>query len=305
MLAGTTLFFLGTLAAQDLPPAVSIRLDPPANGERSLLRRTPVEVYIRTDREAYVTVFRADTEGRLSVLYPEHPWEENYLRPGRTYQISTAGAGHAFMVESEPGIGYLFAVASAEAFNYRSAVRDERWDHAAFLPDGRISGDPYASFIRIAERILPAEETGYGSALVAYLVEGQYHYPRFACYQCHAPATHPVWDPYERTCPRFALVRYSDPKAGYRYGFRDLRLAAEESDRDWISRVLDLRKLIPWVSKPGQAPRQPQGGAESAPWPPSPLRNLTPRLERRSPPLLPERSDSHLTREPTRRRPPI
>ncbi len=303
MLSAIALLLSGSLITdQDRPPTVSIRLDPPA--ERVLLRGTPVKVSVRTDREAYVTVFRADTEGRLSVLYPEHPWEENHLRPGRSYQISTAGRGYSFRVESEPGIGYLFALTSAEAFNYRKVVRGERWDYASLLPDGRITSDPYASFIRVAEQIMQSRGAVFGSALVAYRVEGRYEYPRFVCYDCHLPATRPVWDPYQRTCPRFALVRYSDPRAGYRYGFRDLLLGREESRRDSTSTVLNLRRLIPWISQPGSSLRQQERAGELEPWPSSLLRNLTPRLERRWAPVNPEPRDSPPLRDQRPRRPP-
>lgn len=302
MLAAIALFLLGTPAVQDRPPAVSIRLDPP--GERTLSRHTRAKVSIRTDREAYVTVFRVDTEGRLTILYPEHPWEDNRVRPGRTYQIRAAGAEHSFMVESEPGVGYLFAVASAEAFDYRKAVRGGRWDYASLLPDGRLSGDPYASFMRVAEQISQGKRKVSGSTLLAYRVEGQYEYPRFVCYDCHAPATQPAWDPYERTCPRFALVRYSDPKAGYRYGFRDLWLNSEGSPRDSMSGVLNLRRSIPWISRPGPTPRQPEFTTESEPWPSLRLRDLIPRLERRSAPVSPEPPNSSPPRDRRRQSPP-
>jgi hypothetical protein len=301
MSIGTVLLLLASLAAQERPPAVYLRLEPPA--DRSLLRGTPAKLYLRTDRGAYVTVFRADTEGRLSVLYPERPWEDNYLRPGKNYEIASAGTGYTFTVESEPGVGYLFAVASAEAFDYRRVVRGERWDHAALLPEGRITGDPYASFVGLAERIVEDRGTPYGSALLAYRVEGEYDYPRFVCYGCHAPASREVWDPYGRTCSRFALVRYSDPEAGYRYAFRDLRAPSGESGRDWISGVLDLRRLIPWVSKSAEVPRPPERAAEAAPSPSSLPRNLTPRLERRLVPVPPQSSDSPPVRNEKRRRP--
>ncbi|GBD33695.1 hypothetical protein HRbin33_02692 [bacterium HR33] len=299
---GTAFLLLGALAVQDRPPAVSIRVDPPA--QSSWARGTPVKVYLRTDRAAYVTVFRADTEGRLSILYPEHPWENNYLNGGRTYEITAGGTSHAFSAEFEPGLGYLFAVASEEPFDYRKVVRGERWDRASFFPEGRITGDPYASFTDLAEQILTNRAAAYGSALVAYRVEGQYDYPRFVCYDCHAPNTHPVWDPYQRTCPRFALVRYSDPKAGYRYGFRDRRAPAERSPGDWISGVPDLRRLIPWLSRPQELPREPERAAAPEPWLSPILRNLTPRLERRSPVVAPQPADSPPLQNQRRRRPP-
>src|SRR3972149_5538250 len=36
-----------------------------------------VRVYYRTERDAYVTLLRVDTDGRVRVLYPREPFEDN------------------------------------------------------------------------------------------------------------------------------------------------------------------------------------------------------------------------------------
>jgi hypothetical protein len=199
-------------------------------------------------------------------------------------------------------VGYLFAVAAKEPFDYHRAVRGERWDHGSLLSEGRMRGDPYSAFRRLAEQILRDPATDYGSVLVAYRVEGPYDYPRFVCYGCHTPASHSVRDPYQRTCPRFALVRYTDPEVDYRYGFRDLQNPSE-SPLDPISRVLDFRRLVPWVAKPGPAPRAPEGGDRAGPGRWSPPGYLTPRLERRLSPVKGEPLDSVPPSSQGRRRP--
>src|SRR5512140_3346852 len=36
-----------------------------------------VHVYFRTERDAYVTIFRVDTDGRVRVIYPRDPSDDN------------------------------------------------------------------------------------------------------------------------------------------------------------------------------------------------------------------------------------
>ncbi len=46
-----------------------------------------VRLYFRLDQDAYVTIFRVDTDGRIRVLFPRDPWEDNFARGGRDYQV--------------------------------------------------------------------------------------------------------------------------------------------------------------------------------------------------------------------------
>jgi hypothetical protein len=42
-------------------------------------------------------------------------------------------------------------------------------------------------------------------------VDRRYDYPRFLCYDCHAYASYPYWDPYAHSCFKFRIVIYDDP----------------------------------------------------------------------------------------------
>ena len=39
-----------------------------------------VRVFFKLDRDAFVTVFRVDTDGRVRVLFPREPWDDNVAR---------------------------------------------------------------------------------------------------------------------------------------------------------------------------------------------------------------------------------
>src|SRR5467141_3773149 len=82
-----------------------------------------VRLYFRLDQDAYVTIFRVDTDGRVRVLFPREPWEDNYARGGEKYEVRPYGDHWAFSVDDYPGEGYIFAVASIDPYNYADLVR--------------------------------------------------------------------------------------------------------------------------------------------------------------------------------------
>jgi uncharacterized protein DUF4384 len=167
-------------------------------------------VYLQLDRPAFVTVFRVDTDGRLRVIFPREPWSDPYVRDVREpIELPGKQGGRSFIVDDSPGMGYLFAIASPEPFDYDPIARGDYWDYR-LIDGGRIQQDPYVVLTDLAERIAP--DADYDYDVVPYDVERHYDYPRFVCYDCHAHATFDQWDPYSRSCTRFQLVIYDDPR---------------------------------------------------------------------------------------------
>src|SRR5437660_6343951 len=189
-------------------------------------------VYFRTAEDAYVTVLRIDTDGRVRVLYPTDPWLDNYARGGQRYEARSSADREAFIVDDYPGEGYIFAVASADPFNYTALVREDHWDYRAIAAGGRVTGDPYISLTDLVDRIIPPNYTEYSYDVLPYYVEQRYQYPRFLCYDCHSYASYPYWNPYATSCFRFRVVIYDDPYyyssryyGGPRLVYRTTRLA--------------------------------------------------------------------------------
>ena len=74
--------------AQAHPAAYRPRVELWTNhGDAVYTRGQYVRVYFRADRDAYVTILRVDTDGRVRVLFPRDPWEKTYARRGREYEI--------------------------------------------------------------------------------------------------------------------------------------------------------------------------------------------------------------------------
>ena len=175
-----------------------------------------VRVFLRADRDAYVTVFRVDTDGRVRVLFPHEPWEDNFVRSDREFEIDGGYASDAFDIDDYPGVGYLFAVASADPFTYDPIASRDHWDYGA-IADGRVRGDPYVALTDLANRIVPSENDDWDYDMTPYYVQQHYDYPRFLCYDCHTYASWTAWDPYAYSCVRFRIVVYDDP---YYYPYR-------------------------------------------------------------------------------------
>lgn len=181
------------------------------NNNEVFRRGDQVRVYFRTESESYVTIFRVNTDGRVRVLFPRDPWEDNYARGDRRYEIQAHGNRSSFIVDDYPGQGYLFAVASADPFNFRNIVSADHWDYRQIAAGGRITGDPYVSLMGLIDLIVPPNYSDYSYDVLPYYVEQRYEYPRFLCYDCHGYASYSYWNPYRYSCTSFRLVIYNDP----------------------------------------------------------------------------------------------
>ena len=166
-------------------------------------------VYLDAKRPAHVTVLRVDTDGRLTVLFPREPWGDTYVREGREFEVTGGRGSRSFLVDDDPGVGYLFAIASAHPFDFDDIAQGDHWDYR-LVEGGKIRGDPYVVLTDLAARIAPGGDYDYD--INPYYVEQRYDYPRFVCYDCHAYAKYDAWDPYRQACARFRVVIYDDPR---------------------------------------------------------------------------------------------
>jgi hypothetical protein len=186
-----------------------------ADRETPYRRGEGARIYFRTDEPGYVTVLRVDTDGRIRTLFPLEPWRGAKVRGGRTHEVSDTRNGGSFTIDDDPGIGYLFAIASSFPFQYDEITRGDYWDFRV-IDDGRIQSDPYVALTDLAGRIAPRGDYQYD--IVPYYVERHYEYPRFVCYDCHSYASYDEWDPYTTSCVRFRVLIYDDP-AYYPYRY--------------------------------------------------------------------------------------
>ena len=192
-------------------PRVRLWID---RNESTFRRGDRVRALFRVDDDAYVTVVRVDTDGRLRVLYPTTPYSTARVRGDHSYRVPGSSAG-SFVVDDATGLGYVFAIASYEPFDYARVSYGRAWDyHAAGFG---VTGDPFLAVRRFADRIAYDDRTGYSTAYDEYHVGRRVDYPRYACYDCHAAGSYPARDPYGYPCPRYRVVVYHD---SYYYPYR-------------------------------------------------------------------------------------
>jgi hypothetical protein len=195
---------------------VTIRTD----RDEPYARGDGARVYLSVDEPSYVAVFRVDTDGRIRVLFPREPWSDTYVRDEREFEVAGRQDGRSFIVDDDPGVGYLFAIASPEPFDFHDITRGDYWDYR-LIDGGRIQGDPYVPLTDLAARVAPRGDYDYD--ISPYYVDHRYEYPRFVCYDCHAYASYSEWDPYSTPCPRYRVVVRDDPRYyPYRYGGRNV-----------------------------------------------------------------------------------
>jgi hypothetical protein len=162
-------------AAGQLAPADSGAHQPPGvriwTNHGDVYQQTErAQVFFRTERDAYVTVLRVNTDGRVRVLFPPEPGDPNLAHGGQTYTVPGVDGRNAFIVDDPPGLGYVFAVASEDPFAYEAFTANDQWSlqTVAGLSDGRIHGDPYASLQALVQQIMPAGYADFGTQLLPY-----------------------------------------------------------------------------------------------------------------------------------------
>lgn len=190
-----------------------------ADRESVYRRGDRARIYFRTEEPAYVTVLRVDTDGRIRAVFPREPWGKTRVRGSQTLEVAASRDQRFFTVEDDPGIGYLFAIASPFPFEYDDVTRGDYWDFRV-IDNGRIRGDPYVALTGLAIKIAP--RGGHRYDIAPYYVERRYEYPRFVCYDCHSYASYEEWDPYSTSCARFRVVIYDSP-AYYPYRYNQGR----------------------------------------------------------------------------------
>src|SRR5437762_8512565 len=98
-------------ASVDYRPRVEVWTD---RGDSPYASGQAVRVHFRADRDAFVTILRVDTDGRVRVLFPSGPWADNFAGAARDYEVQARYARDAFSVDHYPRGRYPFAVASAD-----------------------------------------------------------------------------------------------------------------------------------------------------------------------------------------------
>jgi len=129
-----------------------------------ILRRAgPARVFLRASDDGYVVVLRADAAGKVSVLFPLDPGDDNFVRGGRTIEVRSRGDLAAFFVDERGGAGTILAVWSADTLTFGEFAHGRRWDYRV-LARNSVSDDPEAGLLAIVRRMVGTRAFEYDVA---------------------------------------------------------------------------------------------------------------------------------------------
>jgi hypothetical protein len=218
-------------------------------GDRDFFERGDrMRVRFRTTEDAYVAVLHIDPEGRLEVAYPVSPFDDGFVRAGRSYPVGSRASALGFPVHRSPGIGYWYILASPVPLDYRAFGdrRTSRWDLGGY--GGFVRGDPFYALDQIGRQLLPDWRfVPHAVDFYSYSVGGRHRYPTYACYDGYGGSLS-GWNPYYTSCSSIHGLLRTQP---YYYDTRRYR----------GDRIVYLREVRPVAGYQYKEPALPGGRA--------------------------------------------
>jgi hypothetical protein len=105
-------------------PAPTIRIT--LNNEGQYLPGDRAKVQVITRDDGYLVVFRVSPEGKLRVLFPLDPTDDNYVKGGKRYLLLGRGGREGFTVDAG-GTGVVFAAVSLDPWRFSAYVQNDHW----------------------------------------------------------------------------------------------------------------------------------------------------------------------------------
>lgn len=75
-----------------------------------------INIHFRASADAFVAIYSIDTRGRVNLLFPSTPTEDNFVRGGVTYRLPAEGADYDLEITGPEGFENLQIIASRERF---------------------------------------------------------------------------------------------------------------------------------------------------------------------------------------------
>lgn len=241
---------LSLLAVQQSPITVELNHDQFARGERA-------RVYLRAAQDGYLLVLHADPAGRIRVLFPSDPGDDDFIRGGTRQELVSRSDRDAFLIEADEGSGMVLAAWSPDAFDHSAYVRNDHWDYRS-LSAGTVKDDPLVILLDVVQTMAGARQFEYDAAsyVVTRPLAARYgfdHPYSFGVgYGWYSPFYDPYcFDPFWSRCYGFGY--------GYPY-YRPYRYSYYQPYRPyWFSsRFTSRRFVIPDRNRDRFAPIEPR-----------------------------------------------
>ncbi len=171
-------------------------------------RGEEINVGFQTNEDAYAVVYRINTDGLVSVLWPRSRMDDGFVFGGHEYLMPVTGAPR-LVAGSSTGEGFIEAVVSKYPFDLRDLALDFHHEYDAEKFNFMVSGDPFLAINEVNFAITGMEDSAdfVVTNYLNYYVHKQVEHPRYLCSQCHDDDDL-ADNPYENDCTFDITVDY-------------------------------------------------------------------------------------------------
>src|SRR5258706_93670 len=164
-----------SLAVQGSDPPVTVKInhDQFSSGDRA-------RVYVEAAQDGYLVVLQADAAGRVRVLFPIDPRDDDFIRGDKKLEIRGRNDRDAFQVDGDEGSGTVLAAVSHDPLNFDAFVRNDHWDFRALGgPSQTVTDDPLAKLFDIVQRLAGDSSGRLHYAQAPYVVRSYRYASRY------------------------------------------------------------------------------------------------------------------------------
>lgn len=144
-------------------------------------------VYVQSEQDGYLVVLHADADGRVRVLFPLDPTDDDFIRGGTRFEVRARGDREAFQIEANDGSGTVLAAVAKDPFNFSSFTLNGHWDFRALgSPSSSVRDDPVVKLTDIAQRMAGDSSGQYDYDIATYVVNSNRVASRYGYYDPYA-----------------------------------------------------------------------------------------------------------------------
>lgn len=144
------------------PPPITVSLN--SGGQYS--RGEYAQAQFRASADGYVLLLQTDQNGRIRVLFPLDPGDDNFIRGGKTYKVVGRDNRGSFYLDEAGASGMVYAAWSKSPFQFAQFVRGDHWDYSVF-DQYNAADDPES---QLTDFVLNFTTQGFDYAIDRYIV---------------------------------------------------------------------------------------------------------------------------------------
>ncbi|HET9707172.1 MAG TPA: DUF4384 domain-containing protein [Gemmatimonadales bacterium] len=183
-LIGVLIASTGSAVSPAVAPRTTVESDDPPvrislNSSGEYYQGDRAKVRVRLAEDGYLLVLRADADGRVRVLFPLDPGDDDFVRGGHDFELRGRGDRESFFVDDVRGTGTILAARSSAPFRYDRFVRGDHWDYRVLASD-RIRDDAEAGLLDLVDQM--ADSAHYDYDVTTYSVGRETYRPYYSSY---------------------------------------------------------------------------------------------------------------------------